>query len=602
MKVKVKMKNKIKYIVFILLAVSIVDYLFYFQITNYYDKQSEIHLNELIRLEEIKVNSSINTYNLVSEAVFSQIVSKPEVLELFSKASSKNTNEQHVVRNKLFKMLSDTYEKLKSMNIKQLHFHLPDNTSFLRFHRPNKYGDNLRDDRPSVVYANSLLTIQKGFEEGKIYNGFRYVYPLFFNDKHIGSVETSFSFEAIKKQLNLLGVPYLTFLINGKIADNIVFKEEMINYQTSSLSNDYYEEKNNIYKNQDTLKFLREINEKVRLIIKDQIASKKSFAVNAEQNDANYLVSFININNLYHNHSAYVVTYNKDYQIEQINKSKTLSLVIGLIGLPIIIMLISNFYINHLKIKDQNMMLKQTEISLLELNKKLEDLNYSKDRFFSIISHDLRSPFSSLIGFSQLLHQKFDDFEPDEVKESIGHIYSVSKKTYSLLENLLQWSKLQTSDMKANLSTINLYDFIIDGLDLLKASAEQKSINIMVDIQKDSIIQADREMLNVIIRNLIGNAIKFTPKGGMIELKSQKDGDFIKLKILDSGVGMDSKTLDNLFRIDIKTSNAGTEGEKGSGLGLLLCKELSIKMGGDIIVESELGKGSTFIVLLKIDS
>lgn len=238
------------------------------------------------------------------------------------------------------------------------------------------------------------------------------------------------------------------------------------------------------------------------------------------------------------------------------------------------------------------------EIKLI--NKKLLDLNSTKDKFFSIIAHDLRSPFQGLLGYSQILIEEYDDLSETEKKQYIHNISDISKSSYKLLENLLQWSRMQTGNFEFNPEVVNVSEELMPTIDLLKKTALNKSISIISSIKLKSYVMADKNMLNTIVRNLVSNSIKFTKPNGTISISSSELNDYVVISIKDNGVGMESEKLKNLFKPVKNISTLGTEKEKGTGLGLLLCKEMVDKHNGEIWVESQPDIGSTFYFTLPI--
>ncbi|BBE16246.1 histidine kinase [Aquipluma nitroreducens] len=228
---------------------------------------------------------------------------------------------------------------------------------------------------------------------------------------------------------------------------------------------------------------------------------------------------------------------------------------------------------------------------------KLEELNASKDLFFSIISHDLKNPFNSLLGFSELLHDDFDTLDEAIKKECAGHIYESARNTYELLENLLAWSRAQRGKLDYNPSLVNLKILVDENLRLLLLSSWQKNIRLQSELGEDFRITTDRELVNTVIRNLLTNALKFTSKGGLVNVSARwisknRAHDFLEVSVTDNGLGIAPGKLNQLFKIGRSESTEGTEGESGTGLGLMLCKEFVEICGGEIIVESEPGKGS----------
>lgn len=231
---------------------------------------------------------------------------------------------------------------------------------------------------------------------------------------------------------------------------------------------------------------------------------------------------------------------------------------------------------------------------------KLEESNQTKDNFFSIVSHDLRSPFNSIIGFTEILKQDFDELSKDELKTYINSIYDTSKQINNLLNNLLQYSKFKLGKFEFIPAAIDLKNTIAKNVDILKGSILKKEIKVREDIAENLNVCADENMINSILLNLLTNAIKFSHRGGIINLKAFNTGKSAQIEIKDFGVGMDELTLNKIFKLDSKKVIPGTENELGTGLGLLLVKEFTEKHGGSIYVESKAGKGSTFSITLPL--
>ncbi|NOQ27235.1 MAG: hypothetical protein GQ564_17885 [Bacteroidales bacterium] len=229
-----------------------------------------------------------------------------------------------------------------------------------------------------------------------------------------------------------------------------------------------------------------------------------------------------------------------------------------------------------------------------EYANKLEEANNTKDKFFSIIAHDMKNPFNTLIGYSDILKTDFREFSEDEIYQQLNIIYNTSVKGYNLLENLLQWSQTQTNKIIFEPIKINLYKIIQDCINDIENQSQFKDIDINNDVSENYHIIADKNLLNTIIRNLINNAIKYTPRNGMVTISSKKDNLETLISVKDTGIGMSETELQSLFQIDKIYSKPGTNQEKGSGLGLILCKEFVEKHGGRLWVESELEIGSVF--------
>jgi len=243
---------------------------------------------------------------------------------------------------------------------------------------------------------------------------------------------------------------------------------------------------------------------------------------------------------------------------------------------------------------------RESERKLARQAEELKDLNATKDKFFSIISHDLKGPFNSILGFSELLLENWKEYDELTMEKSLQTISRASRQTFELLENLLLWSRTQSGRLEFQPEVIDLQNKVEENIRLLEMQAQKKNIQLFSTINHHPGIVADNNMLDTILRNLLTNAIKFTPHGGRISVSDTHKGDHIAISITDTGIGIAAENLENIFKIDNKTSTLGTDREKGSGIGLILCKEFIEKHGGNIRVESEPGKGSRFTFTLPL--
>jgi PAS domain S-box-containing protein len=244
---------------------------------------------------------------------------------------------------------------------------------------------------------------------------------------------------------------------------------------------------------------------------------------------------------------------------------------------------------------------KMAQKELFEKNKSFEKLIIEKDKLFSIVSHDLRSPINGIIGLTGLIVDETESFSKDHIREIAKSIHTSAGSIIQLLHGLLEWSQLQRGNISYNPGIENLFDSAVKCINVLYESAKAKSISIQCNIAKSINVFADRQMLDAIIRNLLTNAIKFTSKGGQVEIgASETDSDTITISVSDDGIGMNPEILSKLFSMTAKINRKGTEGELSSGLGLIMCKELIEKHKGKIWAESKENKGSTFYFTLHV--
>ncbi|MFA8342433.1 MAG: PAS domain S-box protein [Rhodothermaceae bacterium] len=255
-----------------------------------------------------------------------------------------------------------------------------------------------------------------------------------------------------------------------------------------------------------------------------------------------------------------------------------------------------NSHIDSLHKKQKEL---ETAYSSLENSeKKLKEINASKDKFFSIIAHDLKSPFTTLLGISDFLLDEYGNLRENEQKELLSDLRTNIKSVYNLLENLLEWSHLhikQNIAEHSNFSLAMLCDFVFE---IFKLKAIGRNIELSNKIDKSVLVYADYNMVDTVIRNIVQNALKYTPKGGTITLSAEEEGGFIITSVKDTGTGIPEEVIDKLFKIDEQYTTDGIHGETGTGLGLVLCHELLKHNKGSIWVESKVNCGSNFFVKL----
>ena len=280
-------------------------------------------------------------------------------------------------------------------------------------------------------------------------------------------------------------------------------------------------------------------------------------------------------------------------QYESENRSKIISfkyfIVVSSILLTFVLLLLILKIIRPSIAENQrnNELIEQKNIELIKLNA-------TKDKFFSIISHDLKNPFNTLLGFSDLLVKNAHKYTPEKVQQFAQNMNNSSRQAFKLLENLLEWARLQTGSIKANPVKIKPSDLINEVTLLTEQMSKSKNIDLQSIINCDNFVLADKEMIKTVLRNLVSNALKYTESGGIVKIETEIKEKNILFVISDTGLGIEPEHLDKLFRIDSKLSKTGTANETGTGLGLILCKEFVEKNNGTIWVESELGKGSEF--------
>ena len=280
--------------------------------------------------------------------------------------------------------------------------------------------------------------------------------------------------------------------------------------------------------------------------------------------------------------------------------------LLTIVGIPISVTVIAYFVRKkeaelYRNIVRENMERKRAEEKLKQVNHELKELNVTKDKFFNIVAHDLKNPFTALIGSSELLFENIHQMDTEKIIKLSQVLNDSAKSGYAILQNLLDWSRSQTGLMKINIEKINLKNLIEENITNHLLISTNKDINLRSDIKDDIFVFTDRNMINIVLRNLLGNAVKFTPRFGKVNVSTILDGNAVSILVKDTGIGISNDNINKLFRIDTDYKRPGTANEQGTGLGLKLSKEFVEKLGGKIWVESELGKGCDFKFTLPLD-
>jgi signal transduction histidine kinase len=279
-------------------------------------------------------------------------------------------------------------------------------------------------------------------------------------------------------------------------------------------------------------------------------------------------------------------------QLDAIDSAKSIQIYLVAITILVIVLMIATFY---LLFKEKNL-----ASELKDKTTELHELNVSKDKFFSIIAHDLKNPFNVLVSYTGILKTDLELFSPEELKQIISDLNEASENGYNLLQNLLLWTRSQTNRIHILKSNFILADVFKDVKALAELNLADKEQTLSMDIEPNLSVYADKDMIAVVLRNLVFNAIKFSVKGSAIYLKASQTGSNVRVDVIDSGIGIAEESMKKLFAIDKNTMIQGTEGETGTGLGLVLCKEFVEKNDGRIWVESKLGEGSVFSFILPV--
>ncbi|MDX9848178.1 MAG: tetratricopeptide repeat protein [Tenuifilaceae bacterium] len=281
----------------------------------------------------------------------------------------------------------------------------------------------------------------------------------------------------------------------------------------------------------------------------------------------------------------------------QLKQQKLIKNFLAISSIFVLVVALGSIY-GYVVIRKKNLRLNEAYEKITLSESELKKMVQTKDKLFSIIAHDLRSPFTALVGLTEVLANQSNDLSKPDINEYSKLINESSEKLLKLIENLLEWSRSQTDKILLSPKPINLYSLVNDSISVLMLQANAKEIKVDNLVPKDLIVMADYETMTTVIRNLTSNAIKFTTKGGTVKLAAEVDPGFISIRIADTGVGISPENQAKLFKLDESFSTKGTGQEAGTGLGLIICKEFVEKNQGTISVTSSQGKGTIFTIKL----
>ncbi len=616
------MKKAVALIASIFLVVQVLIYLFSeyllrYKIEQIYEKESSII--------SAQYNSIMSGYTKLANLLFKESINKKNVIDIFKKAhTTKDEKELREIRNTLFMELESTYNELKVLNLRQLHFHLLDNTSFLRFHRPHLFGDDLTNVRYSIKATNETQKYHEGFEEGRIYNGFRYVFPMFDeNGIHIGSVETSLSYMAIKSDIEKLSNIHVHFLIDKETVIQKVWNVGDA-YKESSISDSYLYEKSQDEDKESTIpnETVETIDQNLKNIVDARIQHFEKFAVHTFVGNAAYLVTLMPVANVEGKKGiAYFITYQEYPIISHIYKTNRVGFLLVSFLNGVI------FYFIYLSRKSNSLLRAQ--------KKKLEEKNEEIVKLYEKIIHEENIAKQALenenrANFEMLVQQS----KMAAMGEMIGAIAHQWKQPLNAIALLAALTKEEVYDentqevitlqdkilVQINFMSKTITDFrdffnpnkkvqdffldkaIEDILDMLRLQLSAKGIEVAINKEGEFLFNGVENEFKQCALNIINNAkdVLLTDKGNRhkkITVDFTKGENEIKICFKDNGGGIKEELLPE----KIFDAYVTTKGDEGTGIGLHLVKKIiEENFSGKIFAYND-AQGAVFEIVLPLD-
>ncbi len=548
-------------------------------------------LQNFILNEERETQSDFNRHERslheISDLIYTTAINTDEVKAIYRQTLGADEQEKSKVRQELWNHLRNEYTIFHTFRIQQLHFQLPNNESFLRFHKPEKYGDNLSGIRPTIEYVNRTLKPISGFEEGRIFNGFRYVYPLIDHDgTHLGSVEVSSSALSYKEAFELDEHHEMDIVLRQELVKGKVFDNEQDNYAPYALNPRFLIEKamvmherqkNSDHDHQKSLEILSK-----RGDIAQKMGRMERFTIFSLHDGDFDLVTFLPIANAISGEKvAYAVVFRESPYLYQTLKGFLVELVLAFSAALVLTII---FYIIQMNLLTR----KKLERALLAA----DEANRAKDAFLSNMSHELRTPLNAIIGFSQVLNARPDVSET--VKKMVEKIHISGKNLLALVNTLLDFSKIESGKTELSIFPFEMKGLMYEVKVMIEPMAHKKGLMLHDRIPEELILHADRQLIKQVFINLLSNAVKFSHENGNITLEHETKENFELFRIRDEGLGIPDDKITTLFEPFVQIREHQNSSVKGTGLGLSIIKRIIELHGGKVWVESRVGEGSCF--------
>ncbi|MFW6260713.1 MAG: ATP-binding protein [Spirochaetota bacterium] len=544
-------------------------------------RQARRHLDtRFIEATRNATRAVITSHADFSRFVVERNVMRPEVTGVIHEAL--RTGDYESARRELLARSGDLYDAVYEHRFRQLHFHLPDGRSLLRFHAREKWGDPLFGIRESVRIANVERRPVEGFEEGRIYNGYRFVYPLSFEDRHVGSVELSISFETVASALRSEFDRPGEFIVRRSVIDATLFEDERHRYVESPLAPEYLADAATVP--DEPPSWYERVRDAVGAeVSNERLARGMSFAQPVRVGGEHYVAVYMDVRNLLDEHVGFFVTYEPSAEYRTIVREavERTVLLAAVLGAAVAI------------------------AALFDRSRRLADeANRAKSTFLANVSHEIRTPMGAVTGLIDDLADPALD-EPTRA-EHVRLLRSASEDLVEMVNSILEMSRIETGRVDLEDERFSVRDVVGDLVDSMRAAdvAHGLDLRLVVGDGVPDAVRGDASRFRQVVRNCLHNALKFTTEGGVtVDVNADPAPDdraHLTITVTDTGVGIPESALPTIFDKFSRAQTPGPEGHTGSGLGLSIVKSIVELMGGTISLRSLEGVGTTVTVELDL--
>lgn len=535
-------------------------------------------------------NYIINSFKTTSTYAFRHIESNAGLKNNIGKLVG-DINENSYLIDTIKRQISTTYQYLSEAGFSDLNLIFFDSTNTYYLQTGTEEGcQTLKQAFYEIDIKKNLEIPAHGFSICEKLIGYKFIYPLIFDpikNKYTVFVEMGFGFEKlpglITHNTGNLGMGYILSFNENEKASEIIHLNGFHEYNRGNIwTNDKFSIPIEL---EEDKKLKNEFIEKISTHNGNKDETDFSIYLSTHKNTKVMTLSRLNL--LGFKGCVFLVSINHDMVLDKTRDWNNQIFIINLIIILLIMIGISYLVLNRIQLQKQKEIIQSSEQKLIELNE-------AKDKFFSILAHDLKNPFNGILGMSEYLNVFYDTINDDKKHEIINDINISSKNAFNLLQNLLEWTRTQSGTIKNTPSIIDTGNIIDISLETVVNLAKNKQIKIVKKFQTNKKGWADENLVSTVLRNLFTNAVKFSPRNSTIETIVKDYQEELVFCVKDEGIGLKSNEIDQLFRIDVNFHKRGTEQETGTGLGLKICKEFATYCNGRIWVISEPNKGSRF--------